>query len=196
MRRISRWMRAAAGLGAALILVGCAAGSGGAGGAVLGGSNLLTLVLVDSSYRPSRVGFSVAGGAPVELYGFDAVDPAAVASVLRLPGRFPQARFQPVSPSAEERETLNRFVLARGAGRAVDGQDACRGDAGPLGEEPVVLIAFCDGDQRISEGRLRTATALAPTDPEFGRAVQIALLEILPPYDPNDVGEGSLFIRR
>lgn len=176
----------------ALSATGCATGSVGV---PFGQTDFLSKVFVDSSYRPNRVNFSTADGALVEIVGAGAVDPQAVASVLSLPGRFQQKPFEAISVGPEEREELNRFVLVFGAALGDDGNAACRGRATAATDEPVVLIAFCDGDERISEGRLFSATANAPTDPAFGRAIRVALGELLPSTDPNVRGEPRLLIR-
>ena len=170
---------------AAIALGACATSPGGF---ALGGADVTTKVIIDSSYRPTDVAYSTADGAPVEIIGGPEIDPENVARVLSLPARFQAKEFVPIPSTAETRD-LNRFVLVFGAPESVDGYDACRGDAASATDAPVVLTAFCDGENALSQGRLFSPAVLDPESAAFGAAHRRVLQQILPSSNPENRGD-------
>lgn len=179
-RRLGAALAAATGLAA---LTGCAATLGGvAAGGGFGGLDAVTKVRIDPSYSRGQVSADTADGAKVEVIGAG-VDPQAVADALRLPSYFTPRPFTAL-PSGPATTEIDRLVLVFGASAALDGDDACQGLAPPPSTGLVVLAAYCDDDEPLSEGRLSSPALSDPASPEAAQAYRGLLAKILPAQNP------------
>lgn len=164
-------MRAAApALAAALALSACAAG--------------LTVVQPVEIVGPyiSTEPRAIVPAMPLEVRGTPPDDspPEAVAAAMRVPisqGGRPMELLPPGDPGPGPRVV----VVFRGG---VSGNPCLPGPAPPrpAAEDPGPLtaaLAFCRGDRILTRTTMRSGATRGPSDAEFGRAMDIALRELL-----------------
>ena len=154
-----------------------------------------------SSYAPSMVGYAGArGGMLVETLGnpFQATDrqvTETVADHMQGANAGPDIRFvaekpEGQSPTYRMRVALNADLSAeRLCDETVDLTGTVAKPASPQRIDAV--MAFCSGSRRISSVRGHVGSVTGVDDQGFRSLLRIMTREVLPPVDPNRIGNGD-----
>lgn len=149
---------------AALALAGC-----GAGGTVV--RNLEVGRINDAGL----IGPFTGGLQRVEIAGAppDGATPAQVAAGMALPAGFPATRFEAVAPGGGGRRVVLEFGVVGGP------PAACVAPRQAAAPTLVATATLCDGARALRAATLSTPRVAGPSAPEFTRAVQALMAEVL-----------------
>ena len=155
------------------------------------GGTVLTRTDYDSFYDPALLQYiALPGYFPAEIYGapFGKKGHDEILARLALPAYFTQVPFKDVRGKNDG--DRGRLVLVFNPVRVPTARAPCQ-NPGAIklesggGERMKVRLAFCYGDEMVSETSLSAPWPASATDPSLHRSLAQAIYELFPSYNPN-----------